>query len=74
MDANARIEKLYGIMREAGLDAVALIPGPNHRYLTGAEHYVLERPIVTFYRPDQIPIRSHTRIGNTLVQTSSRSG
>ena len=56
MDANERIDKLYGIMREAGLDVVALIPGPNHRYLTGAEHYVLERPIVTFYQLDQAPI------------------
>jgi Xaa-Pro dipeptidase len=56
MDANARVDKLYAIMRNNGLDMVALIPGPNHRYLTGAEHYVLERPIVTFYRRDQIPI------------------
>jgi len=56
MNANARLEKLYRIMREAGLDALALIPGPNHRYLTGAEHYVLERPIVTFYAPGDEPI------------------
>lgn len=56
MTIDGRIDKLHAIMRGAGLDAVALIPGPNHRYLTGAEHYVLERPIVTFYRPDQIPI------------------
>ena len=56
MDANARVDKLYGIMRDSGLEAVALIPGPNHRYLTGAEHYVLERPIVTFYQPGQMPI------------------
>ena len=56
MDFNARIDKLYAIMREAGLDAVALIPGPNHRYLTNAEHYVLERPIVTFYAPERPPI------------------
>ena len=56
MTEQGRMSKLYAIMRDSGLDAVALIPGPNHRYLTGAEHYVLERPIVTFYRPDQIPI------------------
>ncbi|MCY3979077.1 MAG: Xaa-Pro peptidase family protein [Chloroflexi bacterium] len=56
MDAKSRSDKLYAIMRESGLDVVALIPGPNHRYLTGAEHYVLERPIVTFYQPDQMPI------------------
>ena len=61
MDANARLEKLYRIIRDAELDALALIPGPNHRYLTGAEHYVLERPIVTFYTPDDKPSRGHTR-------------
>lgn len=56
MTEPGRTDKLYSIMREAGLDVVALIPGPNHRYLTGAEHYVLERPIVTFYVPDRTPI------------------
>lgn len=56
MDAKARIDKLYAIMERAGVDVIALIPGPNHRYLTGAEHYVLERPIVTFYAPDRKPI------------------
>ena len=49
MNYAARLEKLGAIMRRADLDIIALIPGPNHRYLTGAEHYVLERPIVAFY-------------------------
>lgn len=56
MTKQGRRDKLYAIMRDAGLDVAAMIPGPNHRYLTGAEHYVLERPIVTFYRPDQSAI------------------
>ena len=56
MTGHARTEKLYAIMREASLDVVALIPGPNHCYLTGAEHYVLERPIVTFYILGRRPI------------------
>ena len=56
MKFQARLEKLYAIMRDAGLDVVALIPGPNHRYLTNSTHYVLERPIVTFYPLDQAPI------------------
>ena len=56
MKHKARFEKLYAIMRDAGLDVVALIPGPNHRYLTDAVHYVLERPIVTFYPLDQEPL------------------
>ena len=56
MRKQARLEKLYSIMRQVRLDVVALIPGPNHRYLTDAEHYVLERPIVTFYSLDQRPV------------------
>ncbi|MDE2858701.1 MAG: Xaa-Pro peptidase family protein [Chloroflexota bacterium] len=43
-----RFDKLYAIMRKAGLDIVALIPGPNHRYLFDAVHFVMERPIVIF--------------------------
>ena len=56
MEMNERLRKLYAIMDGAGLDVIALIPGPNHRYLTGAVHYTLERPIVTFYPLDQVPI------------------
>ena len=43
-----RFDKLYEIMRGANLDIIALIPGPNHRYLFDTVHFVLERPIVTF--------------------------
>ncbi len=56
MKYQARLEKLYAIMRGAGLNVVALIPGPNHRYLTNAVHYVLERPIVAFYPLDEEPL------------------
>ena len=56
MNDSERLDKLYTIMRAAGLDVMALIPGPNHRYLTGAEHYVLERPIVTFYSLEREPL------------------
>ena len=56
MKYQARLEKLHALMRDAGLDVLALIPGPNHRYLTNSVHYVLERPIVTFYPLDQEPV------------------
>ena len=56
MKYQARLEKLHAIMRGAGLDVAALIPGPNHRYLTSSAHYVLERPIVTFYPLGQAPV------------------
>ena len=51
-----RFEKLYSIMEQAGLDIAALIPGPNHRYLFDAAHFVLERPIVIFLSPDAEPV------------------
>ena len=56
MKNNTRLEKLFQIMRRSGLDIMALIPGPNHRYLFDAVHFVLERPIVTFLSSDQEPV------------------
>lgn len=56
MTNNRRWNKLYTIMRQAKLDALALIPGPNHRYLTQAVHFVMERPIVMFIPLDEQPI------------------
>ena len=51
-----RFDKLYAVMRAARLDIVALIPGPNHRYLFDAVHFVLERPIVIFLALDAEPV------------------
>lgn len=56
MTNNPRWNKLYDIMRRAKLDILALIPGPNHRYLTQAVHFVMERPIVMFIPLDEQPI------------------
>src|SRR6185436_7628807 len=53
IDATARLEKLRALMRKHGLDIVALIPGPNMRYLTDGEHYINERPIVMFVQPNE---------------------
>lgn len=41
-----RLQNLYRIMAENHLDAVAIIPGSNLRYLTGAVHMLMERPLV----------------------------
>lgn len=56
MNTQLRFDKLYTIMRDSGLDIVALIPGPNHRYLFDAEHFVLERPIVIFLALEAEPV------------------
>jgi Xaa-Pro dipeptidase len=36
-------------MRSVGLDCVALVPGPNMRYLSGLTLFMSERPIVAFF-------------------------
>jgi len=51
-----RLEKLRLIMRNEGLDMVALIPGATMRYLTAGVHYVMERPIVLFIPLDERPV------------------
>lgn len=51
-----RLDKLQLIMRDAGLDIVALIPGATLRYLIGGVHYVMERPIVLFIPLDEQPV------------------
>ena len=49
-------DKLIAIMHRSGLDIVALIPGPNLRYVSGVEQIALERPIVLFVAIGQEPV------------------
>ena len=55
MTGQARLAKLRDIMRRAGLDIVALAPGPSHFYISGARHIRHERPIVALYPLDGQP-------------------
>ncbi len=41
-----RLDDLRDILIEAGLHAVALVPGPNLRHLTGAAFHLSERPVL----------------------------
>ena len=51
------INKLLAILndKENNLDAVALVPGPNFRHITGGQFFLMERPfliiISTFHKP-----------------------
>lgn len=38
-------------LHNAGLDVLALNPGPTLTYLTGLEFHLMERPIMAFFRP-----------------------
>ncbi len=72
MNNQHRFDKLYAIMRAAGLDIVALIPGPNHRYLFDAIHYVLERPIVIFLAQESEPIAVIPELEIALFERHAR--
>ncbi len=37
---------------EAGFSALAIVPGPNFRYLTGLEFHLMERPTILFLAAD----------------------
>lgn len=50
-----RLEKLYAAMQAAGLDAVALNPGPTLTYLTGLTFHLMERPVVMLLTPGTDP-------------------
>jgi Xaa-Pro dipeptidase len=50
-----RLEKLYAELRKAGMDAVALNPGPTLAYLSGLRFHLMERPVVMLFAPDQTP-------------------
>jgi len=43
---NTRFNKIYKILENNNLDAVALIPGSNFKYLTGGSFPLMERPTV----------------------------
>jgi Xaa-Pro dipeptidase len=48
----ARLEKLLAAMDRDRLDAVAVVPGANFYFLTGANFHLMERPTVLFILRD----------------------
>ncbi len=51
-----RLERLYKLMDEAGIQAVALNPGPNLVYLTGLHFHLSERPTTFLAATGQEPV------------------
>jgi len=47
-----RFNKLTDALSNASLEAIALIPSPSLRYLTGLDFHLMERPTVLFVRDD----------------------
>lgn len=52
---STRLEKLYAELEKAGMDAVALNPGPTLTYLSGLKFHLMERPVVMLFAPGQTP-------------------
>lgn len=51
-----RVQRLQEAMGTAEVAAVAVIPGPNLRYLCGGVHFLLERPLVWFLPREGEPL------------------
>jgi Xaa-Pro dipeptidase len=51
-----RQERLAGVLEKAGLDGLALNPGPSLIYFTGLHFHLSERPIVGLFTPAQAPV------------------
>lgn len=51
-----RFERLHNILTNAGLDAVAINPGPTLSYLTGLSFHLMERPTVLIFAPPAAPV------------------
>lgn len=51
----SRLDRLYTLMSAAGLDALALNPGPSLIYLTGLNFHLMERPTTLLIAPPAQP-------------------
>jgi Xaa-Pro dipeptidase len=51
-----RVQTVLDIVKRAGVDAVALIPGANLQYVTGIDFHLMERPLVVFFMPGRDPV------------------
>ncbi|MBN1202060.1 MAG: aminopeptidase P family protein [Anaerolineae bacterium] len=52
---HSRVQIVNTIADQAGLDAIALIPGANLQYVTGLDFHLMERPLVVFFVPGADP-------------------
>src|SRR5690606_34281738 len=51
-----KLARLQSIIQNAKLDALALVPGPNLRYLTGIDFHLNERPFVVIVPAQDDPV------------------
>ena len=53
---NKRLNKLKEILFNSKLDAIALVPGANFRFITGGNFAMMERPTVIFISKSTLPL------------------
>lgn len=66
-----RFERLFQATRAAGLDAVALNPGPSLTYLTGLSFHLMERPTVLLAVPGRTPVLVMAGLESAKVKSSA---
>lgn len=52
----ARLERMQGVLRKSGLDALVLNPGPSLTYLTGLHFHLMERPVLLLLATQSAPV------------------
>jgi Xaa-Pro dipeptidase len=67
----ARLARLQAALRDASLEAVALLPGASLRYLTGIDFHLYERPILGIFRAEADPILIVPGMEEAKVKRSS---
>lgn len=50
-----QLPQILAVAEAKGLDALALVPGPNLAYVTGLSFFLSERPIIALLAPDDTP-------------------
>ncbi len=53
---NSKLLKLVDMAAKAGVDAVALVPGPNFRNLFGRDFHLMERPLIVIVPTNGNPV------------------
>jgi Xaa-Pro dipeptidase len=53
---STRLKKLNQLLQSSNLHALALNPSPSLVYLTGLHFHLMERPVVAFFKADEVPV------------------
>src|SRR3970282_2843533 len=69
-----RLDRTYALLQQAGLQALALVPGPTLYYLSGLSFHLMERPIVCLLLGDRPPCIVVTALERAKVEGAGFEG